>query len=154
MKFSKRPALLVRALLLAVLAGSVLHPAVAAHGALPVFDRPGVTYHPDVKKCAECHPGAPKEYRVPRPVDALCYGCHDRMDAKKLVHGPLGSGECTICHDPHGSPYKALAVASPEVLCGTCHDQDSSGEHVRQSRGKGCTSCHDPHASDKKFLQK
>ena len=154
MKSSKRPALLSRALLLAVFAWPVLHPAVAAHGAIPVFDRPGVTYHPDVKKCEECHPGAPKEYRVAHPVDALCYRCHDRMDAKKLVHGPLGSGECTTCHDPHGSPYKALSVASPEVLCGTCHDQDSSGEHVRRSRGKGCTACHDPHASDKKFLQK
>lgn len=145
---------MVKALAFAVLTGWVLLAAGPAHGATPVFDKPGVVYHPEVKKCAECHPGAPKEYRVARPVDALCYQCHDRKDTKKQVHGPLGSGECTTCHDPHGSPHRALAVASPEVLCSTCHDQASSGKHMKQSRAKGCTTCHDPHASDKTFLQK
>lgn len=144
----------MKAILGFLVAGWILLPAYAAFGVPPVFDKPGVIYHPDVKKCADCHPGAPKEYRVDRPVEALCYKCHDRMDTKKLIHGPLGSGDCTICHDPHGSPNRALAVAAPEVLCGTCHDQASSGKHMRQSRGKGCTGCHDPHASDKTFLQK
>jgi len=119
-----------------------------------VFDKPGVVYHPGVKKCDKCHPGAPKEYRVARPVDALCYKCHLRKDNKKLVHGPLGSGECTTCHDAHGSPHRALAIAAPDALCTTCHDQASSRKHMKQSRGKGCTTCHDPHASNKTFLQK
>ncbi len=151
---SHRPAFSAQVSLCMLFAGWILFPAGSAHGAPPVFDKPGVTYHPEVKKCAECHPEAPKEYRVARPVDALCYRCHDRMDTKKRVHGPLGSGDCTICHDPHGSPNRALAVASPEVLCGTCHDQASSGKHMKQSAGKGCTVCHDPHASDKTFFQK
>jgi predicted CXXCH cytochrome family protein len=137
-----------------MLTGGVLLAAGSVHGAPPVFDKPGVVYHPDVKKCVDCHPGAPKEYRVAAPVDALCYKCHDRKDTRKLVHGPLGSGDCTTCHDPHGSPNPALAVAPPQVLCGTCHDHASTGKHMKQSLGKGCTTCHDPHSSDKMFLQK
>jgi len=135
-------------------AGGILLSSVPADAAPPVFDTPGVIYHPGVKKCAGCHPGAPKEYRVARPVDALCYRCHVRKDTKKLVHGPLGSGECTACHDPHGSKYRAFVVASTEVLCKTCHDHASSANHMKQSRGKRCTACHDPHASDKSFLRK
>ena len=137
-----------------LLAGWILHPAFPVFGAPPVLDKPGVVYHPDVKKCGACHPGAPKEYRVARPVDALCYRCHDRKDTKKHVHGPLGSGECTSCHDPHGSPNRALAVASPEALCPLCHDQASSRRHMKQSPGKGCAVCHDPHSSERIFLLK
>ena len=144
----------MRALLCLLVAVWILHPAGSVQGAPPVFDKPGVVYHPEVKKCARCHPGAPKEYRVARPVDALCYRCHKRMDAKKYVHGPLGSGECTSCHDPHGSPYRALSVASPGALCPTCHDQASSRRHMKQSPGKGCVSCHDPHSSERNFLLK
>lgn len=137
-----------------VLAGWILHPAGFAHGATPEFDKPGVVYHPGVKKCAKCHPGAPKAYRVERPVDALCYRCHLRKDTKKLVHGPLGSGECTTCHDPHGSKNRALAVAPADVLCTSCHDHNSSEKHLRWAKGKGCVTCHDPHSSNKAFLQK
>jgi len=115
---------------------------------------PNFTWHPEVGKCAACHPDDRKSFQVAHPRDALCYQCHDRKDAKKEVHGPLGSGDCTTCHDPHGSPHRALTSASPEVLCGTCHDHTSSRKHMKQSRGKGCTTCHDPHASDKAFLQK
>ena len=154
MESSHRPTPYAQAILLVVLAGWILHPAGSAHGAPPVFDKPGVIYHPGVKTCTKCHPGAPKEYRVARPVDALCYRCHPRKDTKRLVHGPLGSGECTACHDPHGSKYRAFAVASAEVLCRSCHDQKSSEKHFKQTRGKGCVTCHDPHSSSKAFLQK
>jgi len=154
MESSHRPAPFALAVLLVVLAGWILHPAGSAHAAPPVFDKPGVTYHPDVKKCADCHPGAPRDFHVARPVDALCYRCHDRMDTKKLVHGPLGSGDCTTCHDPHGSPYRALTVASPDVLCNRCHDQASSAKHMRESKAKGCVTCHEPHSSSKAFLRK
>jgi len=143
-----------KVVMFALLAGWILHPAFPAFGAPPVFDKPGYTYHPDVKKCEACHPADRKGFAVAHPVDALCHRCHDRKDAKKYVHGPLGSGECTSCHDPHGSPNRALAVASPEALCQACHDQASSRRHMKQSRGKGCVACHDPHSSGRNFLLK
>lgn len=111
-------------------------------------------YHPEIEKCASCHDAAERGHLVAGRKDALCYRCHDKQDAAKNVHGPLGGGECTACHDPHGSGNAALTVARPESLCLTCHDQESSADHVRRARGKACTSCHEPHASDKQFLQR
>jgi predicted CXXCH cytochrome family protein len=145
---------LVQVLLVIVSAGWILHPADSAHGAPPVFDKPGYVYHPDVKKCSGCHPQEGKGYRVTRPVDAMCYRCHGRKDTKKYLHGPLGSGDCISCHDPHGSPNRFLTVAGPQVLCRMCHDQKSSEKHILRAKGKGCVTCHDPHSSNKTFLLK
>ena len=111
-------------------------------------------YHEGVEKCAECHGSPGKGFVVSPPRDALCYRCHGRQDKGKLAHGPMGSGDCTACHDPHGSVHKALTVARDETLCIACHDQKSSETHFRKSKGKACTACHDPHSSDKPFLQK
>ena len=85
------------------------------------------------------------------PQDSVCYGCHPRKDTKKLVHGPLGSGECAVCHDTQGSAHGAF-TESPGRLCVSCHDQNASAGHIAKSRGKTCTACHDPHSSEKKFL--
>jgi len=114
----------------------------------------GYGYHEDVEKCASCHDNPAGSYAVRGPKDALCYRCHDRQDGGRIVHGPLGGGECTVCHDPHGSMNVALTVARPEALCVSCHDQESSAKHMKQSRGRRCTECHTPHSSDKSFLRK
>ncbi len=111
-------------------------------------------YHEGVEKCEECHGKRGKGFAVPSPRDALCYRCHDRQDKGKLAHGPMGNGDCTSCHDPHGSVHKAMVRWKDEKLCIACHDQKSSEEHFRKSKGKSCTTCHDPHSSNKAFLQR
>ncbi len=111
-------------------------------------------YHPEVEKCAGCHDRPERGYAVAGPRDTICYRCHDRQDAKKNVHGPLGGGECTACHDPHGSGNAALTTARLETLCVSCHDQESSADHLKRSKGKACTACHEPHSSEKQFLRK
>ncbi len=111
-------------------------------------------YHPEIEKCAACHDRPERGYAVAGSKEAVCYRCHERQDAKKIVHGPLGGGECTACHDPHGSGNAALTTARHEALCVSCHDQESSAEHLRRSKGKACTACHEPHSSDKQFLEK
>jgi len=45
-------------------------------------------------------------------------------------------------------------VADAEGLCVMCHDQPSSGKHLRESRSVGCVTCHEPHSSGKEYLQK
>ncbi len=110
-------------------------------------------YHPDVARCAGCH-DRKDGYGVRARKDTVCYRCHKRRDGKKLIHGPLGSGECTACHDPHGSMNAGLTVARTETMCVTCHDQESSADHMKRSRGKPCTACHDPHSSDLSFLRR
>ena len=111
-------------------------------------------YHPEAEKCAGCHAETSRGYVVSGRKDTVCYQCHDRKDGKKLVHGPLGGGDCTTCHDPHGSMYPALTVAKAEGLCVTCHDQPHSRKHIGESRAAGCVTCHEPHSSSKAFLQK
>ncbi len=114
----------------------------------------GYRYHPEIEKCAGCHDRPERGYAVSGPHETICYRCHDRQDARKNVHGPLGGGECAVCHDPHGSGNAALTTARHESLCVSCHDQESSAEHFRRSKGKACTACHEPHSSDKQFLQR
>ena len=111
-------------------------------------------YHPEIEKCAGCHERPERGYAVSGPKETMCYRCHDRQDARKNVHGPLGGGDCTACHDPHGSGNAALTMARHEALCVSCHDQESSADHLRRSKGKACTACHEPHSSDRQFLQK
>lgn len=116
--------------------------------------RSAYVYHKTVEKCADCHAPGGRDYSVRSPRDSLCYRCHGRKDKGRLAHGPMGSGDCTACHDPHGSAYKGLAKMRTETLCIACHDQKSTEVHIRKSKGKSCTACHDPHSSDKPFLQK
>jgi predicted CXXCH cytochrome family protein len=111
-------------------------------------------YHPEAEKCGGCHAETSRGYVVSGRKDTVCYQCHDRKDGKKLVHGPLGGGDCTTCHDPHGAMYPALTVAKAEGLCVTCHDQASSRKHIGESRAVGCITCHEPHSASKDYLQK
>lgn len=111
-------------------------------------------YHPEVERCGGCHTGTAGGYVISGRKDTVCYQCHDRMDGKKIVHGPLGGGDCTSCHDPHGALNPALTVANAEGLCVRCHDQPSSQKHLRESKAVGCVTCHEPHSSGKDFLRK
>ncbi len=115
---------------------------------------PDYVRHPALEKCSGCHSASDKTFKIAVPKDKMCYRCHQRKDKRKAVHGPLGAGECTACHDSHGSSHKSLTVAEPLTLCALCHDQKSSEQHLRNSKGKPCIQCHDPHASDKPYHQK
>lgn len=126
----------------------------AAQAMLAGAEKGSFRYHAGVEKCADCHAKGGRGYAIPPPTDALCYRCHRRQDKGRLVHGPIGSGDCAACHDPHGSAHKALTRERHETLCVTCHDQQSSEGHLKASRGKACTSCHDSHSSAKTFLRK
>ena len=102
--------------------------------------------------CAYCHEAHSSPYpsMLKRPVRDLCMSCHsaaiEREDGSALpgmgkvidesthLHGPIKEGNCSACHDPHGSvtfsllrdpypksfyaPYKQESYA----LCFRCHD--------------------------------
>jgi predicted CXXCH cytochrome family protein len=76
---------------------------------------------------------------------------------KKVVHQPVGDGDCLECHAPHASKFKYLLKKSIKDTCANCHDDipSKNAKSVHQPVGDGdCTACHNPHASDKKFLVK
>ncbi len=111
--------------------------------------------------CSACHDphvaGQPKLLKS--PVASLCAGCHEKvpkgLDAKGIVssHRPVRNGECTACHEPHGSKDKAFLKKGRLEVCGDCH-----GELVKRlarrdapshapARDGDCDACHAGHAS-------
>jgi predicted CXXCH cytochrome family protein len=85
----------------------------------------------------------------------LCYGCHDPIDQKRYIHGPLAVGDCLACHDPHGGYGIAHLRQESTLLCGNCHGaRENLSASVCSSSGKGCMDCHDPHQSDTRYLLK
>lgn len=105
------------------------------------------------KGCANCHDAhaAPNARLLKARADKLCLTCHDKPllahDGhtspdmrptlnRKFLHGPVRSGDCTACHNVHGSTHERLLVKTfPKtfyadfklqnyLLCFTCHDKD------------------------------
>ncbi len=110
-------------------------------------------YHPPVEEadCKACHPQGVG--RTSPVVEArLCNPCHEPKTGAKVLHGPLGAGLCSICHDPHGSSNPAFLVQGVRALCVQCHAQSRSQSHIERSGSKSCPECHDPHGSGKQYL--
>jgi predicted CXXCH cytochrome family protein len=129
------------------------------------FETAAVTHSP-VKEdpaCLNCHdPHASGNERLLLGEDmALCLGCHNdavkagqyelapmgRLLAENpLRHGPLQFGECSACHNAHGSPYFRLLTdaypgrlyapyfESSYALCFRCHEPALAGEERTESR--------------------
>jgi predicted CXXCH cytochrome family protein len=118
-----------------------------------VVEKAVVAHEPVTKdtKCANCHEphgGNVPELLVNQEVN-LCLDCHDEpmetpsgsiINMKAWIednpehHGPIREGNCTLCHQPHGSqhfrilayefPRKFYSPFSIEVydLCFQCHE--------------------------------
>jgi predicted CXXCH cytochrome family protein len=102
--------------------------------------------------CSACHETAASNALVV-PRDQLCSRCHDFRATKRYVHGPLASGGCLVCHDPHRSSYGHLLVSESRGFCLRCHERRAI-EQVSAHAGVDaeCTTCHDAHMSDARFL--
>lgn len=102
--------------------------------------------------CKNCHRTHASKFPklLNRPVIDLCLGCHDRPQIRpdktvvaaigkeladsKFLHGPIREGNCSSCHNPHGSKnFRLLRQAYPHkfyapfdmaiyTLCFSCHD--------------------------------
>ncbi|MBI4843244.1 MAG: cytochrome c3 family protein [Nitrospirae bacterium] len=109
-------------------------------------------------ECAACHGDSkdhaanPKKSRFKAITDVgkKCYECHDTLEKKKKTHAPVQDGECTACHDPHGSSYKFQLKKEGSSLCFDCHDDSIVGKkfvHGPAAVG-GCVACHEPHTAN------
>ncbi len=120
--------------------------------------------------CSGCHsPHTSVEEGMLRETrDELCAKCHQEIligDNGKLwpnLHGPVGSGSCTACHDlghlhKLGEDDKFLRVKRPEKVCADCHDTKDSHipkrDRVRMGRLEGgCIGCHNPHGASNSLM--
>jgi predicted CXXCH cytochrome family protein len=106
------------------------------------------------KLCSACHNTGATNALV-APGEELCFKCHDLRLDKKYIHGPLASGGCLQCHDPHGSRYRYLLVSDSESFCLRCHDREAlEGTGTHAGSQEPCTACHDAHMSDNEYLLK
>jgi DmsE family decaheme c-type cytochrome len=78
------------------------------------------------------------------------------MGTAKWVHGPVGVGACTVCHNRVGNKDHEFQFAmEKEELCFACHDESrdmmlEAYRHTPVNEGS-CTNCHDPHQSSHRF---
>lgn len=107
------------------------------------------------RMCGACHLSMASNTYV-EPLDQLCFRCHDLVLDKKVIHGPIQSGGCTVCHDPHSSRYQYLLVSESDSFCFTCHQEQDVWPLKAHADidGQPCTTCHDPHQSDRRGLLK
>ena len=127
-------------------------------------DDSGATWglHEPLKDCVTCHYKQPEQdssdipYLV-APVPQLCYGCHkDYISPAKWVHGPVVTGDCLFCHEPHKTDNKSLLRKPIPELCHQCHEAgmlQSVANHSDESYAH-CNACHDGHMSPGRMLLK
>jgi len=115
--------------------------------------------------CKSCHekPGEKKITVPDGKVEEICFRCHinDRKWRKDShIHGPVGTGDCTICHDPHNGNFRGQLWADGNgELCVACHADMKRFIQPGQKRfyvhgilqARGCNICHSPHASNHRF---
>ena len=112
--------------------------------------------------CTDCHQAAEDPLRKSKHPDNLivtlvqqgadlCARCHEPKSRKNVVHGPVKSGECMACHDPHQSAHKGLLKADELSLCFRCHKKQEealkSGKVAHAPARQSCVKCHDPHGT-------
>jgi DmsE family decaheme c-type cytochrome len=106
--------------------------------------------------CANCH----KAHSTKDPVvvaetqAGVCFECHKDRRAEMFrtsVHArKTGFFSCSSCHQPHGSPTRALlAKNTVNDTCFTCH-ADKRGPFLWEHRSAqdDCMNCHSPHGTN------
>jgi predicted CXXCH cytochrome family protein len=88
-------------------------------------------------------------------VGDVCAECHEIETVAPdggSVHAPAESGDCTACHQPHGSSVAGFLHANPRPLCTSCHQEIehelvAEEAHFPATEADGCLTCHSPHAT-------
>ena len=91
--------------------------------------------------------------RTQQSGEIPCTGCHAEVRGPFVFqHGALSAGDCTTCHETHGSTNaKMLRRAQVWQLCIECHSptatatlgsQPPSFHNLNSPRYRNCTSCH------------
>jgi len=105
------------------------------------------------RKCSACH-SRESMGKTNLPIPELCNQCHDDFNKKNTtIHGPITTGNCTACHNPHQSKLKNLLKLDGQELCFNCHTEtlvEDSKVH-KDIENINCIECHNPHGSSQKF---
>ena len=114
--------------------------------------------HESIKECHSCHEDAASdEPPLKAPVPQLCESCHTAFsDLPGRVHGPVATGQCMICHEPHQAARPSLLKRSTPDLCRQCHEAANLAQvkdHLAPAYAQ-CQVCHEAHAGPGRMLLK
>lgn len=130
---------------------------------LDAHDATGIRHGrgPDMD-CVKCHENRPEgtspdAAKLIAPVRRLCCSCHEAYASLPgWVHGPVATGDCLLCHDPHENRYTSLLRQPAPALCRECHTAEilkSISGHLDESHDR-CDACHESHAGANRALLK
>lgn len=97
--------------------------------------------------CVSCHdPHNGKQTTLINKND-LCFKCHQAIRGPKVFEHPPVVEDCTICHNPHGTPNRRLLDVSQPMQCLQCHSMALTTHPLVNGNIAGvalrnCTSCH------------
>ncbi len=120
----------------------------------------GWRVHKATKDCTNCHGdqrrrGFSSKVHLVAEAPHLCYQCHQEYSTLEgWVHGPVATGNCLFCHEPHKTKNEFLLLKPVPELCYQCHDLDAIHtieNHAAESY-KHCVDCHEGHASETRGL--
>ena len=85
--------------------------------------------------------------------DRGCLECHEDLLEGKVVHDPVGEGDCEMCHEGDAEEHEFTLPEPIGEACSMCHEIGSASGAVHGPVKVGkCTACHNPHASDHEKL--
>ncbi|MBK7851430.1 MAG: hypothetical protein IPJ66_09930 [Bacteroidetes bacterium] len=100
--------------------------------------------------CKSCHAEGFSNALL-KPLPELCFTCHDNFNEKyKILHGPVGSGNCMSCHDQHMTKFSKLLTRDGQDVCFYCHSPVAIKKNKMHEKieDKSCTTCHNPHGGE------
>lgn len=115
-------------------------------------------FHPPYKErnCDACH-DKNATGKLTKPLTDVCFTCHEDFTKKyKTVHGPVASGYCAVCHQPHMSTEVKLLKSTGQEMCLYCHSsaQVFKNDVHKDIKDTKCTECHNPHGGDDRLMLK
>ncbi len=102
-----------------------------------------------------------------KDTTCLTSGCHGEIKKRPILHNPLTTDECTVCHEVETSSAEAksdklpgkhpvlkkLSQEDKVTLCVNCHGDvvknTSANFHNMSQMEKGCLTCHESHPKEK-----
>ncbi len=122
----------------------------------------GLLAEPQRDLCWSCHDVNEIVLHAPKPTSKTAKREDDDDDDKAAptptgkqhdmaLHPPVENGDCSSCHDAHGSALPSLLTRTGDTLCYGCHAQQkidfaAGNVHPPVADGK-CSTCHTPHGS-------
>ncbi|MFW6189155.1 MAG: cytochrome c3 family protein [Planctomycetota bacterium] len=124
----------------------------------PVAEEQPVFYHQPYRRrqCNQCHTKT-AGYEVERIDASACARCHEAHFDRRSgdwVHGPVATGDCSICHQGHKAQHPDLLTRAQPDLCWRCHDRGRvlGAAYHESAAESSCARCHDPHFAGNRYL--